>query len=104
MAESRRAPLKAVGGAPARVKRTGPRRKTVAQAAADGDIRGMLIGSRLQVAAAIDHPDTPKRDLAALTRRLIELNKDIEAMDARDEDQAEVGAGSVDESFDASSL
>jgi len=86
--------------APSRRK---PRTKSVAQAAADGDRRGELIGMRLRIAADIDNPNTPARDIAALSRRLLEIGKEIEAMDARDEDRAE-GAGAVDESFDASSL
>jgi hypothetical protein len=80
------------------------RSKSVAQAAADGDARGTLIGMRARVATAIDDPNTPARDLAALTRRLMEITKDIEAMDARDQDEAKGSAVVADESFDASAL
>lgn len=88
------------------VPKAAPQRKTksVAQAAADGDARGTLIGMRARVATAIDDPNTPARDLAALTRRLMEITKDIEAMDARDQDEAKGSSVTVDESFDASTL
>jgi hypothetical protein len=59
---------------------------------------------RSRVATAVEDPNTPARDLAALTRRLMEIAKDIEAMDARDKDEAKGGSAAADESFDASSL
>jgi hypothetical protein len=55
---------------------------TVKAAAASGSRRELLIALRARVAADIDNPNTPPRDLAALSRRLLEIVKDIEALDA----------------------
>ncbi|AAD17571.1 hypothetical protein TM4_3 [Mycobacterium phage TM4] len=77
--------------------------KSVAAAAADGDRRELLVAMRARVATAVEDPETPARDLAALTRRLLEIANEIAAIDA----QAEQGEGSVaaaaatpDEPFD----
>jgi hypothetical protein len=77
--------------------------KTVTKAAADGDRRDLLVAMRARVATAVEDPNTPARDLAALTRRLMEIAKDIEAMDAREKED---GPGAVvpDESFDTSAI
>ncbi|HKV17585.1 MAG TPA: hypothetical protein VJR50_01040, partial [Mycobacterium sp.] len=72
-------------------------------AAEAGDRRALLVATRDRIAAACDSPQTPPRDLAALTRRLLDIAKEIEAIDARDEDQA-AGAAAVDDSFDAATL
>lgn len=83
---------------------TPPKRspKTVTKAASDGTRRELLVAMRARVATAVEDPNTPARDLAALTRRLMEIAKDIEAIDARDE---ESGSAPVeDESFDASAI
>ncbi|AHY26827.1 hypothetical protein SEA_BOOSTSEASON_3 [Mycobacterium phage BoostSeason] len=65
--------------------------KSVAAAAADGDRRELLVAMRARVATAVEDPETPARDLAALTRRLLEIANEIAAIDA----QAEQGEGSV---------
>jgi uncharacterized protein with PhoU and TrkA domain len=54
--------------------------KTVTQAASDGNRLEELQAMRLRVARAIDDPNTPARDLAALTRRQIEMGKEIEVI------------------------
>lgn len=79
-----------------------PSPKTVTKAASDGDRRDLLVAMRSRVATAVEDPNTPARDLAALTRRLMEIAKDIEAIDARDDDAD--GAAAPDESFDASAI
>ena len=89
--------------APSRRGGSKPKAKTVAQAASDSDRRGELTGMRLRIAADIDNPNTPPRDIAALSRRLMEIGKDIEALDARDR-EGDASAVTPDESFDASSL
>jgi hypothetical protein len=55
---------------------------TVKAAAEDGDRRDLLGALRARIAADIDNPNTPPRDLAALSRRLLEIAKEIEALDA----------------------
>ena len=61
-----------------------PRRRTVTvKTAADrGTGARLLIALRSRIAVDIDNPNTAARDLAALSRRLLEIVKDIEALDA----------------------
>lgn len=56
---------------------------TVAQAAATGDHRALLVAMRERIAATVSNADCPPRDLAALTRRLQDIAKEIEAIDLR---------------------
>lgn len=60
-----------------------PAKKTVAQAAATGDHRELLVAMRERIARAVSDPDCPPRDLAALTRRLQDIAKEIESLDLR---------------------
>jgi len=55
---------------------------TVKTAADSGVRRDLLVALRARIAADIDNQNTPPRDLAALSRRLLEIVKDIEALDA----------------------
>ena len=71
-------------------------RMTVVEAAEDGSTRDLLVAMRARIAQAVGDPDTPARDLAALTKRLVEVVRDIEAIDAREEEaesHAEVSDG-----------
>jgi hypothetical protein len=80
-----------------------PEINSVKSAAEGGTDRDLLVQLRNRIAADIDDPGTPPRDLAALTRRIQEIVKDIKALDARDGEDA--GAGPVpDGSFDSSAL
>jgi len=77
--------------------------KTVTEAAARGTTRELLVSMRDRVAKDVQNENTPARDLAALTKRLMEIVRDIEAIDARE--QQEGSAGDVaDEAFDASAI
>lgn len=98
--------------------------KTVAQAAKSGDKRALLVSMRDRVAKAVTAEDCPARDLASLTKRLSDIAKEIEALDAREDSDlsgrvAELesalrslepghpllaGDGVVDDSFDASAI
>ena len=60
---ARKPPLRAV--APGETKPAAP--KTVAQAAASGDHRALLVAMRERIAVTVSNPDCPPRDLAALT-------------------------------------
>ena len=74
--------------------------KTVAEAAKAGLTREMLVAMQARIAKAVDDPNTAARDLASLTKRLVEVTRDIEAIDAKDSqetDSAETG----DESWQA---
>lgn len=67
--------------------------KTVAEAAATGDHRQLLVAMRERIARTVSNPDCPPRDLAALTRRLQDVAKEIESMDLR---AREEGADAAD--------
>jgi hypothetical protein len=67
-----------------------PRRPmTVTKAAATGDRRDLLVALRARIARSVEDPNTPAPALAALSRRLLEIAKDLEAIDA------EVGGDAV---------
>lgn len=59
------------------------RRLSVSEAAASGDHRVLLVSMRERIAQTVSNPDCPPRDLAALTRRLQDISKEIEALDLR---------------------
>jgi hypothetical protein len=78
--------------------------KSVSKAAADGDRRELLVAMRSRVATAVEDPNTPARDLAALTRRLLEIAKEIEAIDVAAAQEATENAEVPDAAFDASAV
>jgi len=79
--------------------------KNVAQAAKSGGHRELLVAMRDRIAEAVAKPDCPPRDLAALTRRLQDIAKDIAALDAAVSSQGLGGdSGDVDLTFDSSAL
>ena len=78
--------------------------KTVTEAADKGTTRELLVAMRARIAKAVEDPNTPARDLAALTKRLVEVVRDIEAIDAREEQEAERGGPVSDEAFDATAI
>lgn len=77
--------------------------KTVTQAADSGTTRELLVAMRARIATAVEDANTPARDLAALTKRLMEVARDIEAIDAREADQGATHDVS-DGTFDASAV
>ncbi len=76
-----------------------PAVKSVTEAAKSGTTRELLSAMRGRIASAVEDPNTPARDLAALTKRLVEVVRDIEAIDARTE-EAESHAIVEDGKFD----
>lgn len=81
------------------------RPKSITEAADTGTTRELLVAMRARIAKAVEDPNTPARDLAALTKRLVEVVRDIEAIDARDEQDGATGADEVEDgSFDASAV
>lgn len=84
-----------------------PSRKklTVTQAADAGTQRELLVAMRGRLARAVEDPNTPARDLAALSRRLLEVVRDIEAIDSSGrEDDVGQAAATADESWDESAI
>lgn len=82
---------------------SGPRKKlSVADAAASGDHRALLVAMRERIAKTVSDPDCPPRDLAALTRRLQDIAKEIEGIDLRERQESRGDAEVTDGEFDAS--
>lgn len=57
----------------------------VADAAASGDRLKLLVAMRERIAETVSDPDCPPRDLAALTRRLQDIAKEIAEIQERAE-------------------
>lgn len=82
-----------------------PPKLSVAQAAATGDHRSLLVAMRERIARTVSDPDCPPRDLAALTRRLQDIAKEIEAIDLRaKEEGADANDVAEDEDWDSEAL
>lgn len=79
---------------------------SVAQAAATGDHRSLLVAMRERIAQTVSNPDCPPRDLAALTRRLQDIAKEIESIDlrARQESREDGDGEAPDETWDEEAL
>ncbi len=76
--------------------------KSVLEAVAEGDQRDQLVAMRTRIARAIDDPNIRGADLAALSRRLLEIGKEIEAIDIRTaEEAAESGDETPDDRWEA---
>ena len=80
-----------------------PKPLALAEAAKSGDHRALLVAMRDRIATAVQNPECPPRDLAALTRRLNEIAKDIRAMDLAAQQEADERVPD-DEAFDAASV
>lgn len=80
---------------------------SVTDAAAEGSRLELLVAMRARVASAVEDPNTPPRDLAALTRRLLEIANEIAAIEAQAElavDSVAAAAALPDEPFDSTTL
>lgn len=78
--------------------------KTITEAAERGTTRELLVAMQTRIAEAVEDKKTPARDLAALTKRLMEVTRDIEAIDARDKQEGERAGPVSDEAFDAQAI
>lgn len=83
-----------------------PARKvtTIAEAAESGSTLDELRMMRMRIARTLDDPNCPPRDLASLSRRQIELGREIDAILARQREETEGGEGVEDEAFDAEAI
>lgn len=98
---ARKAPLRAVKDGE---QKPPAAKKSVAQAAATGSHRDLLVAMRERIAVTVSNPECPPRDLAALTRRLQEIAKEIDAIDLRAKEEAAEGGSIPDEAWDAEAL
>jgi len=99
--------MKVVGGVEYEPKRkqaprSKPKKLSVTQAASSGDARALLVAMRDRVARAVESEETPARDLASLTKRLMDITRDIQSMDEQTGVGVPVDAG--DEEFDPSTI
>ena len=83
-------------------KQAPPKRKlTITQAAAEGTIREQLAALRERVAKTVEDPNCPARELASLSRRLMEITKEIAAIDAQEAEGRDGNEATPDEAWSA---
>ena len=94
--------MKVVGGtdlpAPAPARRA--RSKTVTQAAKSGTQKELLMALRDRIAKTVEDSNTPARDLAALSRRLMEISRELRAIEMQEAEDGSVVESGEDEPFD----
>lgn len=79
--------------------------KTIIQAVVAGDRLAELKATHLRIAKAVQDPKTPARDLASLTRRQLEISREIEALEKqREEEEAEDGGATPDEDWEQEAI
>jgi hypothetical protein len=77
-----------------------PRKLTVTQAATEGTHRELLIALQARVAAAVQAPNCNPVALAALSRQLVLISKELSTIAARVEDEVGEAAAIPDEAWD----
>jgi hypothetical protein len=77
-----------------------PRKLTVAQAAAEGTHRELLVALQARIAAAVQAPNCNPVALAALSRQLVLISKELSTIAARVEDEIGEAAQVPDEAWD----
>ena len=76
------------------------RPKTILEAAEAGSRLEELRAMRRRIAKALDDPNTAARDLAALSRRQIEIGRDIDALLVAEDEDHSVVVNADDEVWD----
>lgn len=74
--------------------------KSILQAAEAGSRLEELRAMRRRIASAMDDPNTPARDLAALSRRQLEIGREIEAIVVAEDEDHSVVVNADDEVWD----
>jgi hypothetical protein len=77
---------------------------TIEEAAERDDDLGQLRLTRRAIARKLDDPNCPARDMAALSKRLMEIGKEIAAIEARAAQEDDQHAEVEDGVFDASAV
>lgn len=73
---------------------------SILEAAEQGSRIEELRAMRRRIARAMDDPNTPARDLAALSRRQLEIGKEIEAIMVSEDEDHSVVVSADDEAWD----
>lgn len=74
--------------------------KTILEAAEAGTRLDELRAMRRRIARALDDPNTAARDLASLSRRQLEIGKEIEVIEIADDEDHSVVVDTDDEVWD----
>ena len=74
---------------------------TVSEAVERGSLRDQYVAMRARIAKAIDAPVIRGADLAALSRRMHELGREIAVLDARESEEGDGGTATPDEHWEA---
>jgi hypothetical protein len=100
---ARKSPLRAVKATERKPRAKRP--KTIVQAATDGTDLEVLSALELRIATAVQSPSCPMRDLASLSKRLMEIRAEITAIRNQEGDD-EIGdaASTDDEAFDPKAI
>lgn len=77
---------------------------SITEAARTGTALQLLQAMRDRVAAAVEDESTPARDLASLSKRLMEITREIETQQARDEEEAARVTEASDGKFNAAAV
>jgi len=94
---ARKSPLRAVA---ADEKAEPAKPKSILEAAEAGSRLEELQAMRRRIARALDDPNTAARDLAALSRRQIEIGRDIDAIKVTEDEDHSVVVNADDEAWD----
>lgn len=78
--------------------------KTITEAASKGTKRDLLVAMRDRIAKTVEDAKCPPRDLASLSRRLMEIAREIEAADIEAEESGGAKDESPDEAFASEAL
>jgi len=74
--------------------------KSILEAAESGSRLEELRAMRRRIARTLDDPNTPARDLAALSRRQLEIGREIEAIVVSEDEDHSVVVNADDEVWD----
>jgi len=74
--------------------------KSILEAAEQGSRLEELRAMRRRIARAMDDPNTPARDLAALSRRQLEIGREVEAIVVSEDEDHSVVVNADDEVWD----
>jgi len=73
---------------------------SILEAAEQGSRIEELRAMRRRIARAMDDPNTPARDLAALSRRQLEIGREVEAIVVSEDEDHSVVVNADDEAWD----
>lgn len=75
------------------------RQRSIIEAVDAGDRLGELVATHRRIASAVQDEGTPARDLASLTRRQLEIAREIDSLKRHLAEEAVSGAVSEDEEW-----